>query len=375
MKPQGPHALLPDPNYDEAARERCVASLRKFFTTELIPGNRELYESRLKPKFEAEHGRPPAGEAEVKALMEGTFYYRASSLIGRATQELLWDTVGESVERQREALSAKARPKSGELGSLTLDPTLPMPAYIQAVDIHVMPGNFHTDLGGDDVLAGALYDRGAYLFAYGSRGLYNDNLGRLVTQLIRERFPDFQPRRILELGCGTGASTLPLKAAWPDAEVYAIDVGAPMLRYAHGRAESLGVPIHYSQQDASHTNFPDGYFDLVLSIIVHHEMPADVGQRMLSECYRLLRPGGITVHDGALSSGRTVAPDPFQQFLSAWFSRNNNEPYGVGFDIERDLQAAGFKREDLFSGSPTGDEYLKGHLAAHSYVGAVKRGP
>jgi SAM-dependent methyltransferase len=374
MKPQGPHALLSVPDYDEAARERCVASFRKFFSTELIPANRELYETRLKPRFEAEHGRPPATEAEVEALMENSFHYRASSLIGRATQELLWDTVGESVERQRQVLSEKARPKPGALGSLTLDPDFVVPAYIQAVDIHVMPGNFHTDLGDDDVLAGALYDRGAYVFAYGSRGPYNDNLGRLLAALVRERFPDFKPRRILEMGCGTGASTLPLKAAWPDAEVHGIDVGASMLRYAHGRAESLGVPIHFSQADASRTPFPDGYFDLVVSVIVHHEMPADVGGRMIRECYRLLRSGGITVHDGALASEQPPQTDPFQQFLFAWFARHINEPYGVGFDIERELLAAGFHREDLFSGCPEGDEYLKGHLPAHSYVGAVKRG-
>jgi ubiquinone/menaquinone biosynthesis C-methylase UbiE len=373
MKPQGLHSLLPQQTYDEDARERCVASLRKLFSTELIPGNRELYETRLRPEFSALHGREPASEAEVKALMDGTFYYRASSLIGRATQELLWDTVGENVERQLDSLNARARVRPDARGTLTLDPNLVIPDYVEAVDIHVMPGNFHTELSSDDVLAGAMYDRGAYLFAYGSRGAYNDNLGRLVALLLRERFPDFRPRRILEMGCGCGSSTLPIKEAWPEAEVYAIDVAAPMLRYAHGRAESLGVPIHFSQQNAACTNFPDGYFDLVLSIIVHHEMPLDVGRGMLRECYRLLAPGGITVHDGTANSDRPDAPDPFQEFLGSWFARHNNEPYGVGFDIERDLVAAGFRREDLFSGCPEGDEYLKGHIAAHSYVGAVRR--
>jgi SAM-dependent methyltransferase len=372
MKPQGPHDLLPVRTYDEDARERCVASLRKFFTTELIPGNRELFDTRLKPKFEASHGRAPRTEAEVKALMDDTYYYRASSLIGRATQELLWDTVGENIERQLDVLADKARPKPHALGTLRLDPKLEIPAYVRAVDIHVMPGNFHTELGGDDVLAGALYDRGAYLFAYGGRGPYNDNLGHLAARLLRDKFPDFAPRRILEMGCGCGSSTLPLKLAWPDAQVYAVDVGAPMLRYAHGRAESLGIPIHFSQQDATHTDFPDGWFDLVVSIIVHHEMPVEVGRAMLRECFRLLRPGGLTLHDGSPSSGKAAA-DPFQEFLSGWFARHNNEPYGVGFDLERDLQAAGFHREDFFDGCPAGDDYLKGHIAAHSYVGARKR--
>lgn len=371
MKPQGLHGLLPEQTSDEAERESCVASMRKYFSTELIPGNRELYRTKILPEFVKEHGREPETGAEVRNVLGATFYYRASSLIGRATQELLWDTVGESVERQIDKLNAKAKSEKSAGGTLTLNPEMEMPKYIEAVDIHVMPGNFHTELGEDDVLAGALYDRGAYVFAYGSRGAYNDNLGKLVAQLIKERFPDFKPQRILEMGCGCGSSTLPLKAAWPDAEVHAIDIGAPMLRYAHGRAETLGVPIHFSQQDASKTNFPDGYFDLVLSIIVLHEMPLSVIRNTLKECHRLLKPGGITLHDGDRADG--PPPDAFQQFQSSWFARHNNEPFGKGCEMERDLMNAGFKLEDMFSGSPAGDEYLKGHIASHHYVGAVKR--
>jgi SAM-dependent methyltransferase len=371
MTPQGLHNLLPKQTFEESLRETCVASMRKYFSTELIPANRELYHKRILPAFIAERGREPNSAAEVRAVMDPTFHYRASSLIGRATQELLWDTVGESVERQITELNASAKPREGDLGSLTLDPAMTMPAYIEAVDIHVMPGNFHTELGPDDVLAGALYDRGAYIFAYGSRGTYADNLGRLAAELVRERFPKFQPRRILEIGCGFGASTLPFKAVWPNAEVYGLDLGAPMLRYAHGRAEALGVPIHFSQQDGAHTNFPDETFDLVTSIIVTHEMPLPVIKAMLKECHRLLAPGGITIHDGALGGDRP--PDVFQQFLSGWFARHNNEPYGVGSDVRRDLIEAGFAEEDIFSGLPNGDDYLKGHIAAHSYVGAVKR--
>lgn len=193
MKAQGPHGLLPEASYDEAARERCIATMRRFFSTELIPGNLELYEKRLLPQFVRQHGRPPASADEVRALLGSTFHYRASSLIGRATQELLWDTVGESVERQLDALTAKARPKPAPLGTLELDPAMVMPGYIEAVDIHVMPGNFHSELCADDVLAGALYDRGAFVFAYGSRGDYNDNLGKLVARLLKERFRSSRP--------------------------------------------------------------------------------------------------------------------------------------------------------------------------------------
>jgi ubiquinone/menaquinone biosynthesis C-methylase UbiE len=374
MKPQGQHGMLPRPNHDEAVREACVASMRRYFTTELIGGNRELYQTKLAPKFKAEHGRLPETAAEVRRLMEDSFYYRASSLIGRATQELLWDTVGEGIERQLDDLIEKARPKPGELGTLTLDPDMKMPKYIEDVDIHVMPGNFHTELCEDDVLAGALYDRGAYIFAYGSRGQYNEQLGVLIAGMLKRKFPDFRPRRILEIGCSMGTSTVALKDAFPDAEMYAIDVSAPMVRYAHARAESLGRAIHFSQRDGVDTKFPDGYFDLVLSILVNHEQPLSVVQAQFKESYRILAPGGIMLTDGRLKDNAPpAASDPFQEFMGQWFNRNNNEPFGKGIDIERDFMAAGFALEDMFSDTPEGDTYLKGHVSAHSYAGAIKR--
>lgn len=372
MTAQGPHGMLPARDHDEALRERCVATMRRYFTAELVPGNRRLYDHRLLPGFIAREGRPPETGKEVQALLEPTFYYRASSLFGRATQELLWDTVGETIDRQLPALVERARPGADALGTLVIPAEIDLPDYVTGVDIHVMPGSFHTELVEDDVFAGALYDSGGFTFAYGSRGPYNENLGRLVVAMLKARFPDFRPRRILEMGCGAGASTLPLKEGWPEAEVHAIDIGAPMVRYAHARAESLGVPIHFSQQDAAHTDFPDGHFDLVLSIIVNHEMPLKVIQAMMRECYRLLAPGGITLHDGWLPGDRPPA-DAYQQFMSQWFARHNNEPFGKGYDPVRDFTAAGFAREDMFSGTPRGDDYLKGQLAAHSYVGAVKR--
>ena len=50
------------------------------------------------------------------------------------------------------------------------------------------------------------------------------------------------------------------------------DVAAPMLRYVHARAEALGKRVHFSQQYAEATDLPDGFFDLILSQIVIHEI-------------------------------------------------------------------------------------------------------
>ena len=159
---QDQHAALPVASHDEFAREEFCASLRKLFTTELWPANRDLYGAQLLPAFVAQEGREPNSLAECKQLVEDSFYCRCSNAIGRVAQELLWDTLGESVERQFDTLVHNALPAANDLGTLRLNLALTMPRYFQSVNIHVTPGNVHTELGPDDVYAGALYDRGMH---------------------------------------------------------------------------------------------------------------------------------------------------------------------------------------------------------------------
>jgi SAM-dependent methyltransferase len=367
---QQAHAALPKATHDEFAREEFCASLRKVFTTEFFPGTNDVYYDRVLPEFEAKHGHPPRTAQEVKRAMDENFYFRGVNVVGRATQELLWDTVGESIERQIDVLDEMAKPKVGELGTVRVNPDLEMPRYMESVDIHVMPGNFHTELSKDDVLAGALYDRGVYVFAFGGLGEKNDGLGQAEALLIRERYPDFKPRRILDVGCGPGFTTLPWKEHFPDAEVHGIDLGAPQIRYAHARAEALGVEAHFSQQNGAQTDFPDGHFDLITSMLVTHECPAPVIRGLFKEAHRLLAPGGIMLMDG----GAAKPNDPYVELMMNWFGMNANEPFSAGYkalDYPKAVAEAGFKPDRYFT-AQRDPVYLKGQLPPISFFGAIR---
>jgi SAM-dependent methyltransferase len=371
MTPQYPHALLSRPTADEQGREGFLAAMRRFLITELYEDNEVAYRRRQVPAFEKAQGRAPQTYHEVKRLMEADPYYRAFSFLNRATQELLWDTVGESIERQLPALAKAARSVPPAGGTLTLDPNFELPDYAKKVDIHVMPGSFHNEIGPDDVFAGALYDRGVYIYAYGGLGEKNDGLGEGTIGCVKARFPDLKPKRILDMGCGAGMSTLPLADAFPGAEIQAIDIAAPMLRYAHGRSEAMGVAVHYSQQNAGHTNFDDGSFDLIVSNLLLHEIPQKLTKQIIRECHRLLTPGGVHVHNDMVG----WPTDPFQEFMAEWNSHHNNEPFERGsgtLDWEAACLDAGFAAQDVFL-QPIGAAYMAEQLAFVGYRGAQRR--
>jgi SAM-dependent methyltransferase len=376
--PQLQHAMLVEETHDERARHAFIASLREFTMTDLYPRLRTHYFDVLAPRQAAQHGESPQTVDGVRRVMEASPLYMGYSLLVRGTQELLWDTVGEVVERQLPALIAKAAHTarggaSGTVarGSLALDASLPVPNYTAAVDIHVMPGGFHTEITADDVFAGALYDRGVHLFAFGGLGPLNDELGVATAAAVRRQFPDFAPRKVLDLGCGAGHATLPLADAFPAAEIHGADLGSPMLRYAAARAEALGYSIHFAQQDATHTNYEDGSFDLIASTLLLHEMPRPAILQLLRECHRLLRPGGVMVHHDLLR----WPEDPFDAFMMAWTTRHNNEPYERAsgtLKFPEDCAAAGFNAADVFIVEQPG-AYLEEVYQVSGIRGARKR--
>ncbi len=336
--------LLPISNHDEQARQGFVAALRKHLASKVMPGNEQVYKARGEPAFREKHQRSPETVREVRELMTRDPYYQFWSAMQRRSQEMMWDSLIDPTERQLDKLISNYQqisrnPESG--GSLQLDAELDIPRYHTAADIHIQPGAYHTEQAQDDVAAGAIYEAGLEIYLAGAMGPEHDGLGRLLSAFCTAKFPGFQPQNVLDMGCAVGNSTLPWHTAFPQAELYAIDVAAPCLRFAHARAELFGVPVHFSQQNAECTHFEDESFDLVVSHIMLHETSRTALTHIFAECYRLLKPGGKMLHIEVPRGTK-----PFEQFMCQWETYNNNETF-TAFMTIADLPAmaeqAGFK--------------------------------
>ena len=324
---QTPHAALPRPTHDESARQDFVASLRQYNMRTVGAGNHAIYKARVEPAFVKEHGRPPASASEVRPLMTTDPYYQFWSATQRNSQEMMWDSVIDTVERTLPEIRANATlPK--QLGSLTLNPELPMPGYHTAYDIHLQPGGYHSDQTADDISAGAIYDLGVPVYSLGMMGRENNCTGDTLVNFYQRQYPDRSPERVLDVGCAIGNSTVPWARAYPQAEVHGIDVGAPCLRYGHARANALGASIHLSQQNAEFMDFPDAYFDVVASALVFHETSRTAVGRIFAEIYRVLKPSGVMIHFDGFKSSSTV--EPIAEFLGMWEVYNNNENFLQG---------------------------------------------
>ncbi len=335
MKEPYQHGMMPRAMHDELGRQNFVASLRIHIGT-IVAADQIVYERKIKPAFVKRHGRPPRNHHEVRRLMKRETTYQMWSALKRSAKEMHWDVVGESIERQLPTLIERSKPRKRPAGSLDLDPALEVPRYLSAIDIHEMPGGYHTEIAADDVYAGALYDRGGYYEVMSLIGEPSHQVQERVPDLIlegssrnsieylRQAFPGLKPTRILDMGCAIGSSSLPYTRAFPRAQVYAVDISAPQLRYGHARAEALGTKVNFSQQNAERTNFPDGTFDIVSTHAVVHETSGKGVRKILRECHRLLRKGGVSIHS---ERKFFTGLDPHEAFLNDWDTYNDNEPF------------------------------------------------
>jgi ubiquinone/menaquinone biosynthesis C-methylase UbiE len=99
--------------------------------------------------------------------------------------------------------------------------------------------------------------------------------------------------RLLDLGCGTGASTAALLSAAPDAEITAVDASEGMLAEARRKAWPAKVRfVHSRLEDLQE----EGPFDGILAAYLLRNLPdPDAGLRRMRD---LLKPGApIALHE------------------------------------------------------------------------------
>lgn len=102
---------------------------------------------------------------------------------------------------------------------------------------------------------------------------------------------------ILDLACGPGAWVLEVAATHCDKQVTGVDISQLMIDYANFQASQHAINnAHFRVMDILHPlEFPDDAFDLVNVRLIASFMfrSRDNWPRLVSECMRILRPGGI----------------------------------------------------------------------------------
>lgn len=142
---------------------------------------------------------------------------------------------------------------------------------------------------------------------YSTKGLYacdeimREEDPRYVEHLLRHEVlgyveaDEFAGKRVLDFGCGSGASTLVLGRMLPPCEIVGIELEEKLLSIARLRAEFRGVPGVRFLQSPSPDSFPSGLglFDYVIfSAVFEHLLPHE-RRALLPQIWSHVKPGGV----------------------------------------------------------------------------------
>jgi len=197
--------------------------------------------------------------------------------------------------------------------------------------------NFHWQIGGYLTEgSGEIYDHQVEILFTGTA----QAMRRLVLFPILD-FARRHPERtsILEIAAGTAPLTSTLRATLPAHRLTVTDLSSAYLKVAERR---LADPaLSFQQCKAEALPFPDASQDLVFSVFLFHELPAEVRQAAIKEMKRVLRPGGLLVIADSIQENDV----PEYQWALERFPQDYHEPFYRGYTrwpLREALAAHGF---------------------------------
>jgi SAM-dependent methyltransferase len=161
-------------------------------------------------------------------------------------------------------------------------------------------------------------------------------LAPLVRSLVAQR----QPRRLLDVGCGTGVYLVHAAAAGPTLTGLGIDLDAGVVGLARARLGEAGLAGRFQVRHAEirSVELPAASFDLVLLLQNVYYFAAEERVDLLRRLRGLLVPGGALVVASAFA-GRSVAAAHYDVLFRATAGCG---PLPRRQELDRQLRDAGF---------------------------------
>ena len=154
---------------------------------------------------------------------------------------------------------------------------------------------------------------------------YNDAIARCVPRyremlwaLTRYHPTGWQPRDILDLGCGSGNLTETIAKTFPDAATRALDLSPKLLAQCAGRMTNR-PGMTCQQADMRTVEFPAESFDLVVSSIAIHHLRDDEKRDLFRRIHAWLRPSGVFAYSDQFAG---ATDDIYAKHIADWHDQS-----------------------------------------------------
>jgi ubiquinone/menaquinone biosynthesis C-methylase UbiE len=142
--------------------------------------------------------------------------------------------------------------------------------------------------------------------------------------LVVDAVADGSPQTVVDVGCGTGALSIPIAERLPKARVVGVDGDPEVLEIAREKPGADGV--EWTEGLAGSLPLKDGEADVVVTSLVLHHLPLATKREMLAETHRVLRSGGRLIVADWAAPQDVIASAGFAllQLLDGFATTNDN---------------------------------------------------
>ncbi len=164
--------------------------------------------------------------------------------------------------------------------------------------------------------------------------------GKFVAPMYDEitaRILGENPKKILDVGCGTGNVLMRLQSN-KDVSLYGLDISENMIKVAE---KNLGKRAELKVGDSEYIPWEADFFDVIVCNASFHHYPNP--EKVLLEMQRVLK------NSGTLIIGEPTGPIVIRQMLNIFCKISNNGDYRIYSkkDIEKLLIKCGFEPLDF----------------------------
>lgn len=136
-----------------------------------------------------------------------------------------------------------------------------------------------------------------------------------MLQMLTDYIPDdLKPKRILELGCGSGLLSQRILKKYPNAEIHLVDLSRDILEQCKS---NLNNPknVKFIQADFKDLVFEEASFDLVYSSIAIHHLINDDKKTLFVNVYKWLRSDGVFIY---ADQTRGATDEIYKKHMALW---------------------------------------------------------
>ncbi len=205
--------------------------------------------------------------------------------------------------------------------------------------------NFHHQTNGylSDMSAN-LYDLQVEILFSGTANAMRRRILAPLKQGL-SNFSNLPPQsiKVLDVACGSGYTLKLIRAANPKVSLFGTDLSPAYLRKANQLLSEIpGELPQLLQANGEELPYQDNYFHGVTSVFLFHELPPQVRQNVIEECFRVVKPGGVFI----LCDSMQISDSPDLETMMENFPAIFHEPYYKSYikdDLVERFKLAGFE--------------------------------